>query len=363
MAIYEITGDGFAEIEATNFATEQFYERTDMQGRLLRDIGVILPDVLVIAEEYGEWEDSRRRIDLLGVDRDGSLVVIELKRDNEGAHMELQALRYAAMISKMTFQDAAYTYGELLRKLGDPSDAEDRLRAHISAPGLIEENFGKKIKIVLVSANFGKELTTAVMWLNEVGLDIRCIRMMPYKDGERMLIDVQPIIPLPEAEDYQIRIRRKQQSEQQERNEVAILRRFWEQLALLSNARTDLRLRMSTAHRSYLTAASGLGGLDFAYVANRNDFRVDLYISRTDAETSKQIFGQLLANRSEIEAAFGGNLSWEELPERRASRVAARIDFVGDRDDESNWPEIHEALISAMERFKPALAPFIRQIG
>lgn len=363
MPIYEITGDGFAEIKATNFATEQFYERTDLQGRLLRDIGVILPDVLLIAEEYGEWEDSRRRIDLLGVDRDGNLVVIELKRDNEGAHMELQALRYAAMISKMTFQDAVYTYAELLRKLGDPSDADDRLRSHISSPGLIEENFGKKIRIVLVSANFGKELTTAVMWLNEVGLDIRCVRIIPYKDGDRILIDIEQIIPLREAEDYQIRIRRKQQSEQQERNEVASLRRFWEKLALLSNARTDLRLRMSTAHRSYLTAASGLGGVDFAYVANRSDFRVDLYISRSDAETSKQIFGHLFASRDEIEAAFGGELSWEELPDRRASRVAARIDFVGERDDESNWSEIHEALISTMERFKPAISPFIPRVG
>ena len=62
--------------------------------------------MLIVSEEFGGWEDSRRRIDLLGLDRQANLVVIELKRSENGGHMELQALRYAAMISKMTFEAA-----------------------------------------------------------------------------------------------------------------------------------------------------------------------------------------------------------------------------------------------------------------
>jgi hypothetical protein len=45
------------------------------------------------AEEYGLFEDSRRRMDLLALDHTGTLVVIELKRTDDGGHMELQALR------------------------------------------------------------------------------------------------------------------------------------------------------------------------------------------------------------------------------------------------------------------------------
>ena len=88
--------------ECSDFAAAGFSERNDLQ-RLLRDrIEILSPDTLVIAEEFSHWDDSKRRIDLLGVDRDAKLVVIELKRTEDGGHMELQALRYAAMVSTMT---------------------------------------------------------------------------------------------------------------------------------------------------------------------------------------------------------------------------------------------------------------------
>ena len=44
------------------------------------------------------------------IDKAGNLVVIELKRDEDGAHMELQAIRYAAMVSTMTFERAVEVY-------------------------------------------------------------------------------------------------------------------------------------------------------------------------------------------------------------------------------------------------------------
>jgi hypothetical protein len=70
----------------------------------------------VIAEEFSEWEDSRRRIDLLGGDRDGNLVVIELKRTEDGGHMELQAIRYAAMVSALTMEGYFPPGGGLKKK-------------------------------------------------------------------------------------------------------------------------------------------------------------------------------------------------------------------------------------------------------
>jgi hypothetical protein len=47
------------------------------------------------------------------------------------------------------------------------------------------------------------------MWLNERNIEIRCVRLKPYKYKNEIFIDVQQIIPLPEAEDYQVLIKQK----------------------------------------------------------------------------------------------------------------------------------------------------------
>jgi RecB family endonuclease NucS len=109
MPLFEIRSDSLAPLETTTYAASGLYERGDLQRLLKANISAVLSDVLVIAEEFGDWEGSYRRIDLLGIDRDANLVVIELKRTEDGGHMELQALRYAAMVSTMRFDEVVLT--------------------------------------------------------------------------------------------------------------------------------------------------------------------------------------------------------------------------------------------------------------
>ena len=111
MALYRVDeADGsLSEIPETSLSGEGMKERGDLQ-RWLRDNPDALEDGLfVLAEEYGEWADSSRRIDLLALDQNGRLVVIELKRD-EGAFMDLQAIRYAAMVAHMTLDRAVVAH-------------------------------------------------------------------------------------------------------------------------------------------------------------------------------------------------------------------------------------------------------------
>src|SRR3954471_22434504 len=110
MGLYEITDAGLRERDVAQFAALGLYERADLQRLLRDDISALDEDLLVIAEEFGNWEDARRRIDLLALDKAGRLVVIELKRTDDGGHMELQALRYAAMVSAMGFAEVAEAY-------------------------------------------------------------------------------------------------------------------------------------------------------------------------------------------------------------------------------------------------------------
>lgn len=209
MPIFRLTKDAIQPLDETSFPAHGIKERGDLQRLLRANIGVVAPDVLVIAEEFEEWEDSKRRIDLLGVDKAANLVVIELKRGDDGGHMELQAIRYAAMVSTMTFARAADVFQSFLDKSGEKHDARSELLEFLDWDEPREDDFAPDVRIVLVSADFSKELTTAVLWLNERDMDIQCVRLKPYDSGQGVFIDAQKIIPLPEASDYQKGVRHK----------------------------------------------------------------------------------------------------------------------------------------------------------
>ena len=215
MALYKVDKSEIMPLQRTTFAQQDLKERTDIQQMLKNNIDVISPGTLVVAEEFCEWEDSRLRIDLLGIDKEASLVVIELKRTEDGGYMELQSLRYASMISTLTFEKLVPIYENYLQTNGIQKDAVTSLLEFLGWTSPEDGHFAGQVRIVLASAHFSKELTTSVMWLNDFGLDIRCVKMNPYIHNSETLLDVQTIIPLPEAAEYQIRIREKKQKERE----------------------------------------------------------------------------------------------------------------------------------------------------
>ena len=218
MSLFRIDNRKIVGIDSTTFEANEMQERRDLQNMLKSQIEVISQDILIVAEEFGEWEDSHRRIDLLGLDKEANLVVIELKRTDDGGHMELQALRYAAMISALTFSRLIEIYEGFLTDNASEINALQCLLEFLGWEEVDEDLFGDHVKIVLVSADFSKELCTSVMWLNDSGLDIQCVRIAPYTHNAEVLLDVQTVIPLPEVADYQVRIREKKKAQEVQRN-------------------------------------------------------------------------------------------------------------------------------------------------
>jgi hypothetical protein len=212
MGLYEITETGLEERKVETFAGLGLKEREDLQRLLREQIGVLDEDLLVIAEEFGNWQDVRRRIDLLALDPTGRLVVIELKRTDDGGHMDLQAIRYAAMVSAMSFDEVVDTYAKhVARHRPDETvDARAEIIEFLS-DDVSEPTIASDVRILLVSADFGLEITMTVLWLNRLdGMDIRCIRLRAYQVDGKTLLNVEQVLPLPEAGDYQVKIRRKE---------------------------------------------------------------------------------------------------------------------------------------------------------
>ena len=227
MALYLVKDDTLKDVPDSSFASLDIKER-DIQSMLRERIEIITPDAMVIAEEYSSWADSNRRVDLLCLDREANLVVVELKRTQDGGHMELQAIRYAAMVSNMTFGQLVEAHEAYLYRRGeDPDQAQDLILDFLGLPEPDEDRFPSDVKMVLVSQEFSTEITSAVLWLNERGIEMRCIQMTPRTMQGETLIDFTQVVPLPTAQEYQVTIRQKAHARRDEKAVRGVWSGFW----------------------------------------------------------------------------------------------------------------------------------------
>jgi hypothetical protein len=367
MPIFELKDDRIERLQETAFRDAGLTERYDLQRLLRQQIDVVAADVLIVAEEFGEWDKSRRRIDLLGVDHDANLVVFELKRTEDSGFMDLQAIRYAAMVSTMTFEKTVQVYEDHLRALGSEADARSGLLEFLGWDEPDEEHFAQDARVILVSADFSAELTTAVLWLNTHGLDIRCVRIKPYVSGDRILVDVQQVIPLPEAMEYTVQIRAKSDLQRLDREDKSDRSRiridFWTSLLGISNQRTQLFANRSPTADHWLSAGTGMSGMHLAYVILEHGSRVALSIVSTDADWNKRAFDALAAHKDAIEERFGAALEWRRNSDQKQSMIRAVLDTGGYRDQEDSWPETQEAMVDAMVRLEAAFRPHVDRLN
>lgn len=361
MGLYRITSEKLEPVAQTTFSAENLLERKDLQRLLRSEITPIGDDLLVIAEEFGSWEESSRRIDLLCLAKDRGLVVVEIKRTADGGHMELQAIRYAAMVSSMTLEQAIHTYSDM--KGCSPETAKTEVLEFLDAEAAEEIELTGEIRIVLVSADFSTELTTSVLWLNRHDLDITCVRLRPYRVGSEVFVDVTQIIPLPESTEYEVKVR-AQEKEKRKATGVRqeIFRRFWAQLIERSRARTSLLANRSTTTDHWLSAGIGRAGFHLTTTLTQNEGQVECYIRLPGGEAqSKAALDTLLKQRSTIEATFGGELDWQELPGRQGCRICKGMPG-GWRSPEAQWPEMQDRLLDALIRLEASLRKPIQNL-
>lgn len=367
MPLFEMTSTTFRPVPEASFASMGIGERSDIQRLLRTQIDVLGDDLYVLTEEFGDWEDSRRRIDLLAVDAEANLVVVELKRTADGGHMELQAIRYASMVSAMTFERAVQIHADFLRRMGKPAEeAQAHLLEFLGWEEPNQEVFAEDVRIVLVSENFSKELTTAVLWLREREIDIRCVRLQPYHDDGKTLIDVEQIIPLPEAQDYMIRLREKEQQERKSKagrwsaESQQFCFDYWQ--GVLDHIQpTDI----------LEPGVKPMRKEDMRFKVGWPDFWLKAYFSRRDpkmavwfacrGEQASEHYGVLDSHRAEISQAFGGPLEWRQDDD--LGRWSISRPFTGfDANDKADWPRQHEALAEAIVGLYRALKPFVEPL-
>jgi hypothetical protein len=105
-------------------------------------------------------------------------------------------------------------------------------------------------------------------------------------------------------------------------------RAFWTRfLERVHAERPDWTTARIPQKDNWITMPSGIKGAVYGCnFAAGGRLRAELYIDSGDAESNLELFHALKARASAIEGAYGKPLSWEELPRRRACRIADYAD-------------------------------------
>ena len=358
-------------LQERKFSDLGFRERDHLQEWLAHYPEALGESLLIIQKEFNGFDGTNERLDLLALDKDGNLVVIENKLDDTGKDVTWQALKYVSYCSTLTKGQIVDIYQKYLDRYEDGSNAREKIVEFLE-----EEDFeslilnkGTSQRMMFVANNYRTEVTSTVLWLLEQQIQIQCFRATPYSMGEELFLQVEQIIPTPEAKEYMIGINAKEQesksSESELKNRHHVRLEFWKQL--LDSAKetnSDLFNNISPSKDHWLSAGSGMRGVPFTYVFLKQAARVEVNISRSVTEENKFVFDELFKMKTAIEEKFGGTLEWDRLDDKKASRIKYEKPFDG--YNKEAWNEMIPFMVESMNKlervFKDPLAKINAQL-
>lgn len=143
-------------------------------------------------------------------------------------------------------------------------------------------------------------------------------------------------------------------------NRHVVRQKFWKGiLGKLENTHLFENVNPSKDH--WLSTGAGTAGVLFTMLISKNYARIELAISSYSKEQNKRYFKKLLSHKTEIEGEFGKELEWEELPDKKMSRIKIGIDQVN-VFHEDTWDEMDRFFIENLPKFEKTFKPYISQL-
>ncbi len=346
--------------EPLTFAEMGVKERQHIEEWIKHNTGILGSKLLLITSEYDKFDKSDVKLDLLALAQDGKLFVVELKRDAKHTLADLQAIRYAAYCSTMTFEQAVKLRAAFAKT--DQDSARQEIRDFVG-----DDDFSKIERepgIILAAGGFDEKLTSCALWLHKFGLDIRCVEVTPYRLEEGKIILVpRVIIPLPEAGDYMVR------AEEKEIDEIAL------------SKTKGLQMEFWTAFIKYCSGRSAVPGLcasgppasgcytagfplphhvllQLIATAKPAGLRCQLVIRSPD---SMLVYERVERHKQEIDAILGARLKWLAPP---SEGLTGRVfqSRAGDIEARDKWDEYFAWLLERAEAFYKAFLPTLQEV-
>jgi len=294
---YNKDNNKISTLKETTLKGHDILERRDLEKWIEEHPELLGEELLILTTEYDKFDKTNERLDLLALDKDGTLVIIELKRDDSGKSVDLQAIKYAAYCSTMTLDqviDLHLSYCLKNKPDLDREDIREKIVKFIDNDEFKEIN--DKPRIFIVSKEFRQEVTATVLWLRSFEIDINCVKLTPYLLNETTIaFESGILIPLPETKQFTIQVERKENAERKlsliEKEYVS----FWNDLAKKMNQILPLEYAPAKP-RAYYQIATGVPRIHYEWGfhgKSRSSFGVELHFESDKKEVNLRSIEQL----------------------------------------------------------------------
>lgn len=368
MFVIDKTNNSIKALVRKTFSELGFKERAHLQEWIAGNPDVLGEKLLIIQKEFSDFSETNERLDLLAIDKSGNLVIIENKLDDSGKDVTWQALKYSSYCSTLTKEEIRNIFQSYLDSSASGKNAVDVLREFFEDADYSEIVLNQRMtqRIILVAANFRKEVTSTVLWLMNFKIQLQCFKATPYELNGQYFLTLDQIIPTKDAQDYVISMTNKAQEEISTEVELKTRHKirldFWAKFLKAIKGKSNLFQNSNPVKDHWLVAGgTGMTYISYQLVITKTDAAIQLNMGRTSQLENKLIFDAFQQHKEAIEKAFGEPLVWERMEDKKSSRISyykTGLNYF----NEDEWQEIIDFLILYANKMEVAVKPFITEV-
>jgi hypothetical protein len=211
----------------------------------------------------------------------------------------------------MTFDKLVSLYADFNKC--ESEEAEIRIKEFVH-----DDDFSKlddRPRIMLVAGAFeDQHLTSTVLWLGKFGVDVTCVEITPYKLPGTTKLAIVPkiIIPLPQARNYLINVKEKEQAENSLSRSAQVWREHNQQILHHFRALMPDISPKSAPPRSYMQIHTGIAGIHFewGYLVRKKVLIVAIHFESNSKDTNQQRYEYFRRQKTKLERAVDGKLEF-----------------------------------------------------
>lgn len=366
MYIIDKEKNRISKLQKKTFTELKFKEREHLQEWIANNPSSLGEELLIIQKEFSGFGETKERLDLLALDKQGNLVIIENKLDDSGKDVTWQAIKYASYCASLTKQQII----EIFQKyLGSEYNSEEKLSEFFENKEVEELQLNQGLnsqRLIMIAANYRKEVTSSVLWLLNFKMRIQCFKVTPFSLEDKLFLNVEQILPTKDTEDFAISIASKAQEEVEVqetlKNRYHIRLNFWETYLRNSNKANNLFSNISSSKDNWIGIGIGMSGINLNLVISKNYCRTEIYFNRGSKEENKDLFDYMLNMKVEIETAFGNQLQWQRMNDNVTCSIKFELNGVN-YFEKSDWDRMIAFLIDASVKMEKAFRSPVKKMN